>query len=178
VGAVTKRDHEGAELLPVPASHRVPAHLARRFHQICHGVIAEILDGQDVIPIQWSVMAAILEEPGTSQKHIAKRVGIDPVTLGQMIDALEKKGLAKRQTDPGDRRGRQLFLTRRGTELRHRLRPSMIEAQERLLAPLTKTERAALLDMLARVIEANDSYARPGNGRRKPRRRIDPHPTQ
>jgi hypothetical protein len=25
--------------------------------------------------------------------------------------------------------------------------------------------------MLARVIETNDSYARPGNGRRKPRRK-------
>jgi hypothetical protein len=31
--------------------------------------------------------------------------------------------------------------------------------------------------MLARVIEANDAYARPGNGRRKPRRRTDSHPT-
>jgi hypothetical protein len=46
-----------------------------------------------------------------------------------------------------------------------------------LLAPLVKAERAALLDMLARVIEANDAYARPGNGRRKPRRRADSHPT-
>ena len=28
-----------------------------------------------------------------------------------------------------------------------------------------------LLDMLVRIIEANDSYARPGNGRRKPQRK-------
>ena len=140
------------------------------------GVTAEILDGEDLTPIQWGVMAAILEEPGSGQKHIAKRVGIDPVTLGQMIDALEQKGLVKRQTDPGDRRGRQLFLSRRGTELRHRLRPSLLGAQERVLAPLTNTERAALLDMLVRVVAANDSYARPGNGRRKPRKRSSSHP--
>jgi DNA-binding MarR family transcriptional regulator len=162
--------------LPVLASFRVPAHLARRFHQICIGVIEEILEGQDVTPMQWSVIAAILEEPGTGQKHIAKRVGIDPVTLGQMVDALEKNGLVKRQTDPGDRRGRQLFLTQRGTELRLRLRPLMLEAQDRVLAPLTKTERVSLLDMLARVVVANGSYARPGNGRRKPRRLTDAHP--
>ena len=93
-----------------------------------------------------------------------------------MIDALEKKGLVKRQTDPGDRRGRQLFLTRRGTELRRRLRPSMLEVQERLLAPLTKTEREVLLDMLARMVDANGSYARPGHGRRKPRKRSSSHP--
>jgi len=60
--------------------------------------------------------------------------------------------------------------------LRRRLRPSLLNAQERLLEPLAKAERAALLDMLARVIEANDFYARPGNGRRKPRRRTDSPP--
>ena len=77
---MAKRDHEGTEPLPVLASHRVAAHLARRFHQICLGLTAEILDGEDVTPIQWAVMAAILEEPGSGQKHIAMRVGIDPVT--------------------------------------------------------------------------------------------------
>lgn len=174
---MAKPDLEGTELLPVLASHRVPAHLARRFHQICLGATAEILDRQDITPIQWGVMSAILEEPGTCQKHIAKRVGIDPVTLGQMIGALEKNGLVKRQTDPGDRRGRRLFITRRGTGLRHRLRPSMLQAQERVLVPLTKTERASLLDMLARVVVTNGGYAHSGHGRRKPRKHSSSHPT-
>jgi DNA-binding MarR family transcriptional regulator len=168
---MAKSDREEAEPLPVLASHRVPSHLARRFHQICLGVTAEILEGQDITPVQWAVMAAILEEPGTGQKHIAKRVGVDPVALGQMIDVLENNGLVERRADPQDRRGRQLFLTRHGTEQRDRLRPSMRTAQDRLLEPLAKAERAALLDMLTRVIEANEFYARPGNGRRKPRPR-------
>jgi hypothetical protein len=51
------------------------------------------------------------------------------------------------------------------------LRPAALAAQERLLAPLDADERIALLDMLVRIIEANDSYARPGNGRRKPQRK-------
>jgi DNA-binding MarR family transcriptional regulator len=168
---VAKDDRETTELLPVLPSFRVPAHLARRFHQICLGVIAEILEGENITPMQWSVLAAVLEEPGSAQAHIAKRLGIDAVTLGQMIDALEQKGLVKRKADPADRRGRQLFITRRGSDLRLRLRPVMLEAQDRLLSPLTKTERVALLDMLARVVVANGSYARSGNGRRKPRKR-------
>jgi len=50
--------------------------------------------------------------------------------------------------------------------LRRRLRPSLLSAQERLLAPLSEGRaRRPLLDMLVPVIEANDSYARPGNGR-------------
>lgn len=153
-------------------SHRVPAHLARRFHQICLGVTAELLARQDMNQLQWGVLAAIAEEPGRGQRYIAKRVGIDPVSLGQITDFLEEKGLVQRRPDPEDRRAWKLFITRRGADLRHRLRPSLLEIQERVLAPLNKAERAALLDMLARVIDANECYARPGNGRRRPSRRI------
>jgi DNA-binding MarR family transcriptional regulator len=162
------------EKLSVLGSHRIPAHLARRFHQICLGVTAEILLGEDLTPTQWGVMAAIAEEPGTGQRHVAERMGIDAVTLGQIIEILEQKQLVKRQIDADDRRARQLFISQRGAALRRRLRPSLLAIQERILSPLTKAERLALVDMLARVIEANDSYARPGNGRRKPRPKTKP----
>jgi MarR family transcriptional regulator, temperature-dependent positive regulator of motility len=162
---------ESTEKSSVLPSHRVPAHLARRFHQICLGVTAEILVHEDLTPMLWGVMAAVLEQPGCGQRQLANSMGVDAVNFGQMIDFLEQKGLIRRQIDPADRRARQLYVTRHGTDLRRKLRPSLLSAQERLLAPLSKAERAALLDMLVRVIEANDSYARPGNGRRKPRRK-------
>jgi DNA-binding MarR family transcriptional regulator len=159
-------------------SHRVPAHLARRFNQICVGVTAEILAREDLTPQAFGVLAAVFEAPGSGQRQLANQMGIDVVSFGQMIDLLELKHLVKRELDPDDRRARRLHVTKRGTDLRRRLRPALLTAQERLLSPLSKAERAALLDMLVRVIEANDSYARPGNGRRKPRRKSDPPPTK
>ena len=163
---------------PVLPSHRVPAHLARRFNQICLGVTAEILVHEDLTPLLWGVMAAVREQPGSGQRQLASRMGVDAVNFGQMIDFLEQKGLLKRQIDPDDRRARQLYVTRRGADLHRRVRPFLLVAQDRLLAPLSKTVRTNLLDMLVRVIEANDSYARPGNGRRKPRRKTDSKPTK
>src|SRR5882757_795822 len=163
---------------PVLPSHRVPAHLARRFHQICLGVVAEILAPEDMTPLLWSVMATVEEAPGSGQKQAADAMGVDAVNFGQMIDVLEGKGLIERRINPGDRRARKLHVTERGTSLRGRLRPTLLSAQERLLAPLSKAERAALLDMLVRVIEANESYALPGNGRRKPRRKSNLKPTK
>jgi hypothetical protein len=76
----------------------------------------------------------------------------------------------ERRVDPEDRRSRRLRATRRGGDLRKRLRPRLLAAQERVLKPLAPAERASLIDMLVRVLEANDAYARPGNGRRKPRK--------
>jgi MarR family transcriptional regulator, temperature-dependent positive regulator of motility len=105
---------------------------------------------------------------------VAERMGVDAVNFGQMIDELEGKGLVERKIDPNDRRARKLYVTERGAALRRRLRPSLLAAQEHLLAPLSPNERGALLDMLVRVIEANESYARPGNGRRKPQRKSNP----
>jgi DNA-binding MarR family transcriptional regulator len=166
------------ETFPVLGSHRVPAHLARRFNQICIGVTAEILSKQDLTPQAFGVMAAVLEAPGSGQRQLANQMGIDVVSFGQIIDLLEQRQLVKRELDPDDRRARRLYVTKRGTDLRRSLRPALLAAQERLLSPLSRAERAALLDMLVRVIEANDSYARPGNGRRKPRRKSDPPSTK
>jgi MarR family transcriptional regulator, temperature-dependent positive regulator of motility len=168
---VMTEQHVSPEVLP---SHRVPAHLARRFNQICLGVTAEILNGEGLTPLLFGVLAAVLEEPGGGQKQVAERMGVDAVNFGQMIDELEGKGLVERKIDPDDRRARKLYVTERGGALRRGLRPSLLAAQERLLAPLSPDERTALLDMLVRVIEANDSYARPGNGRRKPQRKSKP----
>ena len=39
------------------------------------------------------------------------------------------------------------------------------------MAPLTGAERQTFLDFLTHVVEANRSYARAGNGRRRPRQK-------
>jgi len=40
------------------------------------------------------------------------------------------------------------------------------------MAALTPAERQTFLDLLTRIIETNQSYARPGNGRRRPQRNL------
>src|SRR5260370_38848910 len=144
-----------AEKSPVLPSHRVPAHLARRFHQICLGVTAEILLHEDLTPLLGGVMAAVLEQPGSGQRQLANSMGVDAVNFGQMIDFLERRGLIKRQIDPDDRRARQLYVTRPGTDFRRRLLPPLLSAQEGLLAPLSQNETTPLLRMLGRGSAAN-----------------------
>jgi len=151
-------------------SHRVPAHLARRFHQMCLGVTAEVLADEDLTPKLYGVMAAIQEDPGISQRQLATSFGVDQASLVEMLDELESKKLVERKIDDDDRRARRLRVTRKGSALRDRLRPGLLAAQEQILAPLSKLERKQLIDMLVRVLEANDAYVRPGNGRRKPRK--------
>jgi DNA-binding MarR family transcriptional regulator len=154
----------------VPPRHRVPAHLARRFHQICLGAIAEIILPAGITPSEYAVLAVIIDLPNLDQQSLAKQLGIDPVSAGQMIARLEASGYLERRIAPHDRRARLLVATRAGAKLRESLRGPALAAQNRILEPLSVRERRSFLELLTRVVEGNQSYARPGNGRRPPRR--------
>ena len=80
---------------PVLPRHRVPAHLARRFHQICLGVSAEILDPEDLNPIEYALLAAVDDNPGIDQRGLGGRLGIDPASTSQMVDRLGQARTAR-----------------------------------------------------------------------------------
>lgn len=158
----------------IPGRHRVATHLARRFHQICVGVSTEMIGPAGLTPGEYGLLAAVDDGPGIDQRQLAATLGIDVVSLGQMIDRLETAGWIERRMDPRDRRVRLLNATAEGSALRVRLRPAALRAQKRIMSVLSREEQGLFLDLLTRIVEGNQSYARPGNGRRKPRRREKP----
>jgi MarR family transcriptional regulator, temperature-dependent positive regulator of motility len=165
---------------PIAGVHRVPAYLARRLHQICLGMMAEVTEPAGLTVLEYSALGSIDDRPGIDQRRLAERMGIDKDTAGDLVDALEARGLLGRRIDPADRRARALHLTPEGLALRRRVRPAALAAQERILAPLGPADRQTLVALLVQVVEGNAAYARPGNGRRKPRRdpRAPPPPQE
>src|SRR5215472_10420039 len=85
----TRRDPD-TSVLP---RHRVPAHLARRFHQICLGMSAEILDAEDLNPIEYALLAGVDDNPGVDQRGLGGRLGVDPASMSQMVERLARRGL-------------------------------------------------------------------------------------
>lgn len=93
-------------------------------------------------------------------------------------DAIELDGISRSEThvsqelvgrhvNGADRRARVLCLTPRGLALHNNQRTKGRAAQERLLDVLTSAERRLLVNMMVRVIAANQQYSRPGAGRRR-----------
>jgi DNA-binding MarR family transcriptional regulator len=151
----------------VPPVRRNPMALARRLFQICTTATAEALDGFDLTPLQYAVIAYVQVEPDLDQSGLAARLGIDRNNASLLVEQLEAKGLLSRRVNGADRRARLLRLTPRGEKLRARVQPVTHAGQQRLLSVLEPAERELLLDMLVRVIEGNRPLARPGTGRRK-----------
>ena len=144
-----------------------PMPLARRFLQICTTAMAESLEGEDLTPLQFGVLAYVWGEPDVDQAGLAARIGIDRSNVGLLIDQLETKGLLARRVNVANRRAYQLRLTPPGEVLHNRLAPNVRRRQNQLLSCLTPAARDDFMQMLIRVIDANEELARPGTGRKK-----------
>jgi DNA-binding MarR family transcriptional regulator len=150
-----------------PPLARRAAPLSRRFQQVCAGMIAEALAGEELVQLEFGSLIYIDIEPGLDQRRLAEAMGIDPSNASLIVDRLHAMGLVERRINGADRRARELYLTPKGKKLWRRITPKARAANERLLAPLTPAERELFLDLLIRVIEGNRAYALAGAGRRK-----------
>lgn len=156
----------------VPEGYRrIPGYLARRFHQVCLGIVTESLAEYGLSQLQFATLMVLDDMPGVDQRRLAEALGIAPFNAGQLATELVPMGLVDRRTSGSDRRARELRLTLRGHALYKKLRLRNLAANRRILAALAPEERETLLELLVRVIESNEDYARPGAGRRKQRSR-------
>ena len=73
------------------------------------------------------------------------------------LDRLERAGLIVRKPDPDDRRGVSIELTPAGRKLIDAAYPQHMANEERLLAPLTKTERRQLATLLRKMLASLDA---------------------
>lgn len=154
----------------VPPAWRIPSFLSYRLRQVCLGIMDEVLAAADLRPVEYATLTMLAAEPGLDQHRLAGRLAIDKMSMSNLADRLESRGLVTRRLDPADRRTRALHLTAAGLRLRRRLQPAALAAQDRILAPLRPKDRSVFVELMTRVIEGHRSYARPGNGRRGPRR--------
>lgn len=100
---------------------------------------------------QWQVLTMLARHEGINQGGLAELLDVEPITLCTMVDRLQEAGLVERRPDPGDRRAWLLFLTGKAGGLLDELRPLGLELFDEAMNGIDPDERAALVDMLARM---------------------------
>ena len=131
-----------------------PGHLIRRAQQVAVALFADQLAAFDVTPVQFALMNALIDTPGTDQVTLAARVALDAATSGSVISRLEAKGWIRREASPQDRRRKLLWLTTQGKKAVMAMAPQVAEVQSLILQPLTAPEQQQFLDLLAKLVNA------------------------
>ncbi|MEJ8820597.1 MarR family transcriptional regulator [Variovorax humicola] len=144
----------------------LPGHYIRRLQQIAVAVFLQETEAHGLTPVQYSALQGIENSPGVDQRTLARTIGFDTSTTASVIDRLEARGLVQRNASPTDKRVRLLTLTDEGRTLLADVVPSMRRAQERMLDPLSSTDRAEFMRMLRTLVQANNELSRaPGEAR-------------
>ncbi len=123
--------------------------------------------GLGLTPALYRMLFHLDRGPGCRQVELAAAMDITPVTVGRMIDRLEKQRLVRRATHPDDRRATRVYLDERGAELMARLQQIARMTEERALQGLGSRERAALRAGLRHVRDNLASNAPLRRGRRR-----------
>lgn len=102
-----------------------------------------------------------------AMKELGRRLHCDPSFVTVIADGLEKRGLARREAHPGDRRIRNIVLTDAGAEMRQRM-----ERELAALMPWSKVldtgEREQLLALLRKMAGAGNAVAPDGDATSRP----------
>ena len=138
----------------------LPGHHIRRLHQIAVAIFLQEIEPKGLTPVQYAVLQTVDNSPGVDQRTLAGTIGQDTSTTGGVLDRLEARGLLQRNASADDRRVRLLTLTDVGQDLLERAIPGMLRAQERMLQPLPKRERAEFMRMLQTLVSANNELSR------------------
>lgn len=137
-----------------------PGYLIRRLHQIHVAIFMEECAEFALTPVQYGLMTTLLDQPGLDQITLGAELGIDRTNVADVLGRLEVRGLVRRQVSRTDRRMKLAYLTPDGLALTRRMEANMSRAQGRLMAPLEAEERAHFIDLLRRLVDANNEWGR------------------
>jgi MarR family transcriptional regulator, lower aerobic nicotinate degradation pathway regulator len=145
-----------------PSFHldKLPGHLMRRMHQISVGIFMSEAEATGLTPIQFAALQTVSQQPGIDQKTLAKGVALDTSTTGGVIDRLEARGWIERRSSDSDRRVRLLTLTSDGEKALQDAIPMMLATQEKILSPLSETDRKTFMKLLNQLVNENNEFSR------------------
>jgi DNA-binding MarR family transcriptional regulator len=118
----------------------------------------------------WDILASLRRQPPPHQLSPTELYRALMRSSGWMtnrLHELERAGLIKRVSDPDDRRGVLVRLTRRGVALVEEVAPLHMRNERSLLDPLSRSERKQLEDLLRSLLIPLEK-AQPGPPRRQP----------
>ena len=120
-----------------------------RLHQRVFAGITERVAPYGLTTLQFTTLS-VLSRHGAplSTSQLARRAFMTPQSMSEVIHALERKGLIKRNPHPNHRRTLPATLTAKGRRVLAACEEAVSDFEDSMLAGFSEKERAAFLEMV------------------------------
>jgi len=134
----------------------LPGHQIRRLNQISTHLFSKHMQdsGYDITPVQYAALLAIKVMPNSDQVQIANYISYDKVTIGGVIERLQRKGLISRDVNERDKRARILNITNEGIHMISQVDAVIEQIQQDILKMLDEEEQQTLMRLLRKATQS------------------------
>ena len=115
------------------------------------------LKAMDLKIVHWPTLLVLWHEDGLTQAELSARCRTAYYTTTRMLDALEQKGLIERKAHPSSRRAHQVFLTEQGKAIKEQGLGHAMDVNAKVLSPLSQAEQTNLLELLLKLVVAQNT---------------------
>jgi len=134
----------------------LPGHQIRRLNQISTHLFSKHMQdsGYDITPVQYAALLAIKVMPNSDQVQIANYISYDKVTIGGVIERLQRKGLISRNVNERDKRARILNITNEGIHMISQVDAVIEQIQQDILKMLDEEEQQTFMRLLRKATQS------------------------
>lgn len=105
-------------------------------------------------PVEYSILMMVRDNEAVTQSELAAVLKMRLPNLVKILSVMEEAGIIKRKRSARDKRAVELSLSAAGQKRANEAGRLGETFNEHTLAPLSKPERAAFVQMLGRLVEA------------------------
>ena len=143
-----------------PLAHLV-GYATSRVAQEMRKVFARHVGPLGLTAAEFSILTLAAANGDMNQKELGQALDISAPNLAVTLDRLAERGWVERVRSRHDRRAQCIHLTAAGEQLARRAAKLAETMEEPALAVLTRAERALLIELLHKLVDAGRSAAVP-----------------
>ena len=105
---------------------------------------------------QEMLLTGLWENEGITQTELAENVGIQPATVTNMLQRLEREGIVERKPDLQDQRISRVYATQIGREMEDKVRQQWAQLEQESFSGFNVEEKVLLRRLLLQVYQNLD----------------------
>ena|SRR5260221_9903294 len=133
--------------------HGSTSYLLSQICKLYRALANQYLEVVGVHQGQELILCELAQHNGQPQSELAQRLCVQPPTLTNALNSMEKAGLVQRRTDEVDQRVSRVYLTETAVEVQPQIDQIWSAIEDQAFAKLSPEERSTLHRLLNQVYQ-------------------------